>query len=198
MYRSIVVGTDGSSSAREAVTRAIALAKAGTGAGSAPAELHVVSAYHPLSGRQIEHLRAALPDRFHGEVGEDMGSRGPLSEADSLLEGTGLTYTLHDPRGGAAEAIVALATEVGADLIVVGAQGLGGTPKRRSGGVASVLAAESPVDLLVVHLPDGAEAETRTSAFGRLGEAASRFETDHPDLVRTISDVSYYLSGLGI
>lgn len=198
MYRSIVVGTDGSSSAREAVERAIALAQAGTGSGSPPAELHVVSAYHPLSSQKVAHLRSALPDRFHSAVGEDMGSRGALDEARSLLDGSGLAFTLHGVRGGAAEAIAKVAAEVGADLIVVGAAGLGSTPRRKSGGVATVLAAEAAVDLLVVHLPDGAEAETRTSALSRLGEVASRFETDHPDLVRTISDVSYYLSGLGI
>ena len=33
---------------------------------------------------------------------------------------------------------------------------------------------------------------------GRLREALSRFETDHPSLTRAINDVGYYLSGTGV
>ena len=33
---------------------------------------------------------------------------------------------------------------------------------------------------------------------GRLCEALSRFETDHPSLTRAINDVGYYLSGTGV
>src|ERR1700680_3098999 len=47
MGESIVVGTDGSASAQQAVDEAIRLAKA------LGAELHVVSAYEPLRGARI-------------------------------------------------------------------------------------------------------------------------------------------------
>ncbi|MDH4076673.1 MAG: universal stress protein [Acidimicrobiia bacterium] len=211
MYRSIVVGTDGSAGARLALRRAIAVAKAG----HQRAAVHVVSAYQPLTEPQIAYLRQALPAPFRDEVQPDMGPRAALAEASELLEAADIEFLAYDPPGAPAEAILAVAAEVGADLVLVGSHGLsraagaagGGRTGPSMGQVSARLVLDSPVDVLVVRNPVPAEPEgdagdhdreTVGSAFGRLSEAAGRFETDHPDLVRTVSDVSYYLSGLGL
>ncbi len=213
MYRSIVVGTDGSAGARLALRRAIAVATAG----HQRAAVHVVSAYQPLTDPQVAYLRQALPAPFRDEVQPDMGPRAALAEASELLAAADIEFLAYDPPGEPAEAILAVAAEVGADLVLVGSHGLsrsagavgGETTGPSMGQVSARLVLDSPVDVLVVRntVPaelegDGeAEAhdrETVGSAFGRLSEAAGKFETDHPDLVRTVNDVSYYLSGLGL
>lgn len=213
MYRSIVVGTDGSAGARLALRRAIAVATAG----HQRAAVHVVSAYQPLTEPQIAYLRQALPEPFRDEVQPDMGPRAALAEASELLEAADIEFLAYDPPGQPAEAILAVAAEVGADLVLVGSHGLSraagpagtaiGQTGPSMGQVSARLALDSPIDVLIVRNPVPAEAEgelsdhdreTKGSAFGRVSEAAGRFETDHPDLVRTVSDVSYYLSGLGL
>ena len=55
MSESIVVGTDGSDTAKRAVAEAVRLAKA------LGAQLHVVSAYEPLRGVRIEGAAEAAP-----------------------------------------------------------------------------------------------------------------------------------------
>lgn len=212
MYRSIVVGTDGSAGARLALRRAIAVATAG----HQRAAVHVVSAYQPLTEAQVAYLRQALPEPFRNEVQPDMGPRAALAEASELLEAADIEFLAYDPPGQPAEAILAVAAEVGADLVLVGSHGLSraagagangaGQTGPSMGQVSARLVLDSPVDILVVRNPvpaepegeDDHERETVGSAFGRLSEAAGKFETDHPDLVRTVSDVSYYLSGLGL
>lgn len=211
MYRSIVVGTDGSAGAHLALLRAAAVAAAG----HQRAAVHVVSAYQPLTDAQLAYLRQALPAPFRDEVQPDMGPRAALAEASELLAAADIEFLAYDPPGEPAEAILAVAAEVGADLVLVGSHGLsrsagaaaGGQPGPSMGRVSARLVLDSPVDVLVVRNPipaepDGEAAEqdreTMGSAFGRLSEAAGKFETNHPDLVRTVSDVSYYLSGLGL
>lgn len=195
MYRSIVVGTDGSASARNAVARAAELATAGSGE---PATVHLVSAYQPLGKDQIAYLQEAVPPQFRDKVTADMAPRVALAEAARLLDLAGVAHTEADVHSAPADAIRGVAHEADADLIIVGSRGLGSSHRlRTTGSVASSLAHGSTTDVLIVQPADDDE-ESETSALGRLGEAASRFESDHPDLVKTVSDISYYLSGLGI
>ena len=194
MYRTIVVGTDGSVDALGAVRRAVQLAQQEPEA----VVVHLVSAYQPLSKSQVAYLRNAVPEEFRERVRADMSPRVALSDATKLLDGAGIAHTTHEPHQPPVEAILAVAKEVDADLIIVGSQGLGSGRRLVLGGIAATLASDAPIDVLITRQHQTSEPESVTSALGRLSEAASRFETDHPDLVRTISDVSYYLSGMGI
>ena len=53
-YQTVLVGTDGSESSFRAVDRAAAVAK------DADATLVIVTAYHPLSKREMDQARSAL------------------------------------------------------------------------------------------------------------------------------------------
>ncbi|HEX4564742.1 MAG TPA: universal stress protein, partial [Solirubrobacteraceae bacterium] len=55
MFRSIVVGTDGSETATEAVRQAVELA------GSIGASVELVSAYEPVSAQRLAEERRAAP-----------------------------------------------------------------------------------------------------------------------------------------
>ncbi len=126
-YRRILVGTDGSDSAIRAVTHA------GWLAGALGADLLVSHAY--------------------AEAREDPG--GPRNMGASVLRDACALVTKADPTpllrpGEAAEALVGLAREEGADLVVVGNRGLG---NRRvlMGTVPGRVAQRAPCDVLVAH-----------------------------------------------
>jgi nucleotide-binding universal stress UspA family protein len=138
MYTSIVVGIDGSPTAEIALERAIEFARA------PGARLHVVSAYEPtpakVSGAPAEEFQA--PSDFKADaVLERALDRGGIE---------GLAVEQHAPKGSAADAIVGVAQEMKADLIVVGSVGMKG-PKRVFGSVPNRVAHRAPCDVLIVH-----------------------------------------------
>jgi nucleotide-binding universal stress UspA family protein len=129
----IVVGTDGSQTARRAVVVAAELARA------LGAELHLVHGFRdpaagqgsPASGdRWREANEAVLADAL----------------ADPALEG--VRAQGHTVAGGAVEALVSVATETEADLIVVGNRGMHG-PTGSLDSVAGRVAMAAPCHLLV-------------------------------------------------
>jgi len=203
MYRSIVVGTDGSPSAAKALRRAGQLAKA---AGTQDCTVHVVCAYTPLSSTQLEQARNAVPEALRCGLGEDMAATAAISEAEATLSEAEVQYSTHTEVGQAPAAILDRAANVNAEIIIVGSRGLSPDGDSRTGSVSSALIADADIDVLVVRSPTisagsgevDEDAETLASNLGRLGEALGRLETNHPNLVKTINDVSYYLSGMGI
>lgn len=107
MYRTIVAGTDGSSTAQEAVAHACALAAA-TGA-----SLHVVSAYAATPPAGPPSSVRALPDQ-----------RG---RADAVLEhclmrlpAGGARLRVQARPGEARDVLLSVVDEVSADLLVLG------------------------------------------------------------------------------
>ena len=143
MYSSIVVGIDASPTAERALERAIAIAR------DSGARLHLVSAYEPLPAKVTGGAPAAedfvAPSSFKADA--------VLERAlDRAREG-GLEVEQHAPKGSAADAIVSVAEQAGADLIVIGSVGMQG-PKRIFGSVPNKVSHRSPCDLLIVHTAD--------------------------------------------
>jgi nucleotide-binding universal stress UspA family protein len=143
-YRTVVVGTDGSSTAEEAVRHA------GRLAGAAGARLVAVTAYHP-HGRGgddddvPEEVRWMVGDRATAEI-EARRARTLATEA-----GAGEVVVRAEP-GDPVDVILATAQEFDADLVVVGSKGLA-TPATRFllGSVAGAVSHHAPCDVLVVH-----------------------------------------------
>ena len=137
MSESIVVGTDGSDTAKRAVAEATRVAKA------LGADLHVVSAYEPLRGVRIagaaEDL-APLPDAL---------VESTLAQAAATVRLGGVEVTTHALRGDPADALMEIAAEVGASTIVVGSQGMHGA-KRVLGSVPNTVSHKARCNVLVV------------------------------------------------
>jgi len=143
MFQSIVVGTDGSATATEAVHRAYELARL------LAADLHVVSAYRPpalvlaatadpgSSSALVEWAAAAQDDVRHLLDDVAAGLTGPV------------TVTTHAVAGHPATAILSVAEAVGADLIVVGNRGMKGT-RRVLGSIPNHVSHHADCDVLVV------------------------------------------------
>ncbi len=142
-YRTVVVGTDGSDSSLRAVDKAGQIA-AGSGA-----KVIVATAYFP----QGEDHRAA-------EVLKDEGYQMPgnapiyaiLREAKDRAKAAGATDVEEKAIVGApVDALVDLAQEVNADLLVVGNVGLSTIAGRLLGSVPANVARRSKTDVLIVH-----------------------------------------------
>lgn len=142
-YQTVVVGTDGSDSSLRAVDRA------GQIAAGAHARLIVTTAYFP----QSEDARAA--DLLKDE-GYKMSGNAPiyaiLREAKDRAKAAGAENIEEKAVVGApVDALVELAEEVNADLLVVGNVGLSTIAGRLLGSVPANVARRSKTDVLIVH-----------------------------------------------
>jgi nucleotide-binding universal stress UspA family protein len=145
MFRAIVVGTDGSATASEAVRRARVLAEAFA------ADLHVVNAYKPpalvMATTAEPGLMPSALVEWEAAASED--SRRLLDTVADELIGVGASVTTHAVAAHPATAILSVAESVGADLIVVGNRGMQGT-RRVLGSVPNHISHHAPCDVLVV------------------------------------------------
>jgi nucleotide-binding universal stress UspA family protein len=141
MFRTIVVGTDGSATADVAVTRAAELAAL---CGS---QLHIVSAYTP---KQVSTPSGS------GLEGENYGwVQGAESEVDATLDGArrlatskGAEAVTHAERGDPADVVLEVAKDVSAELVVVGNKGM---QRRILGSVPNTISHRADCDVLIIH-----------------------------------------------
>ena len=149
MFRSIVVGTDGSTTATEAVRRAQTLA------GAFSAELHVVSAYRPpavvLAAAAEPGFMSSAVVEWEAAAGDDV--RGFLDGVAGELSGAGVSVTTHAVPAHPATALLSVAEAVHADLIVVGNRGMKGT-RRLLGSIPNNVSHHATCDVLVVDTVD--------------------------------------------
>ncbi|GFG75694.1 universal stress protein [Mycobacterium botniense] len=141
-YRTVVVGTDGSDSSLRAVDRAGNIA-------GANAKLVIATAYLP----QPEDSRAAdvLKDESY-KVSGTAPIYAILREARDRAKAAGATDIEERPIAGApVDALVDLAEEVKADLLVVGNVGLSTIAGRLLGSVPANVARRAKTDVLIVH-----------------------------------------------
>lgn len=141
-YRTVVVGTDGSDSSLRAVDRA------GTIAGT-DAKLIVATAHLP----QHEDPRAAdvLKDESY-KVAGSAPIYAILREASDRAKAAGAKNVEERSVVGApVDALVGLAEEVKADLLVVGNVGLSTIAGRLLGSVPANVSRRAKTDVLIVH-----------------------------------------------
>lgn len=142
MYSCIVVGTDGSSTADRAVHAAADVARQNGAA------LHVVTAFRSGTSGMAQGTGAALVDSGVGGAVRQEAARQVGEEAQTHW-GDGLEIQLHQAGGDPADAIVAVADKVGADLIVVGSKGMHGA-RRVLGSVPNSVSHAASCDVLIV------------------------------------------------
>jgi nucleotide-binding universal stress UspA family protein len=141
MFKSIVVGTNGTETADIAVNRAVELAKL-TGA-----TLHVVSAYEPAPA----HVGGSRPPAEAAEwaISPHFKVDAVLDRATDIAKGGGIEIEVHGPKGDAASAILSVAEEAKADLIVLGSKGMQGA-RRVLGSVPNKVSHRAPCDVMIV------------------------------------------------
>jgi nucleotide-binding universal stress UspA family protein len=141
MFKSIVVGTDGSETADIALRRAIELAALTGG------KLHVVSAYEPAPARVGGNRPVAEASEW--TVGSDFKVEAVLQRAQDEANAGSVDFEVHAPKGDAADSLIAAAKEHDADLIVLGSRGMRGA-RRVLGSVPNKVSHNAPCDVLIV------------------------------------------------
>jgi nucleotide-binding universal stress UspA family protein len=145
-YRTIVVGTDGSPLSSPTVARAAWLAA------HDDADLVIVCAYSALSRRQeARNVATVGGDTRIGQVLGRAAANDAVSTAVSVAHDRGATVSaslLVD--GEPAEALLSVAEERGADLIVVGARQDVSITERLLGTVATEVVRRAPCEVLIV------------------------------------------------
>jgi nucleotide-binding universal stress UspA family protein len=140
MGETIVVGTDGSDTAQQAVAEAVRLAKA------LDAELHLVTAFEPLRRSKVHAPEGA--QKFYGPMSNEL-ARSTIDDAASRVRAAGVKVEPHMVQRDPADALLDVAKEVGANLIVVGSQGMSGA-RRLLGSVPNKVSHEARCNVLIV------------------------------------------------
>ena len=144
MFQSIVVGTDGSQTAGEAVREAIELAKA------VGASIELVSAYEPVSNQRLREEARQAPEDMQWMVNPREDVDATLREAAEQVEEAGVSVNTYAREGDPADAILDVAEERGADLIVVGNKGMTGAKRFLLGSVPNKVSHHAPCSVLII------------------------------------------------
>jgi nucleotide-binding universal stress UspA family protein len=135
----IVLGYDDTEPSKRALERAVDLVKA---FGSKLYVTSVAPTLEPASGRGTGGIDPTDPPEKH---------RAELDTARQYLEGQGVQAEYQAAIGEPADTIVALASQRGADLIVVGTRELGLLQRLLGQSVSDAVAHQARCDVLIVH-----------------------------------------------
>ena len=144
MFERIVVGTDGSETATEAVRQAIELAKLTN------SKLDLVAAFEPVPQSRLREEHQEVPGDIQYAV-------GPREDVNTILEGAagmakqgGVDAERYPREGDPADAILDVAEDTGADLIVVGNKGMTGAKRFLLGSVPNKVSHHAPCGVYIV------------------------------------------------
>lgn len=145
MFGSIVVGTDGSDTAQEAVRQAIELARID---GSA---LEIVSAYEPVSAQRLRDEAVETPKDLQWSISPREDVDETLSAVEEQAKAAGVqTVRTFARQGDPADAILDVAEEQGSGLIVVGNKGMTGAKRFLLGSVPNKVSHHAPCSVLII------------------------------------------------
>ena len=144
MFGSIVIGTDGSETAKEAVRQATELAK------TLGSRIYLVSAYEPVPEGRLREERQEVPEDLQWMVNPREDVNATLEQTGEALQEDGIDVETHAREGDPADAILDVAEEKGADLIVVGNKGMTGAKRFLLGSVPNKVSHHAPCSVMII------------------------------------------------
>ena len=144
MFRSIVAGTDGSETADEAVGAAVDLAAL------IGAALALVCAYEPVTGQRARAGSRGVPSDLQWLVNPRAEVDSTLARAAERARAAGVDAREFAREGDPADAILDVAEELGADLIVVGNKGMTGARRFLLGSVPNRVSHHAPCAVMII------------------------------------------------
>jgi nucleotide-binding universal stress UspA family protein len=144
MFKSIVVGTDGSDTATQAVRQAVDLARA------VGAKLEIVSAYEPVPEQRLKAEQRTAPEDLQWAINPREDVDATLESVIALARDNGVSADIYPRRGDPADAILDVAEEQGADLIIVGNKGMTGAKRFLLGSVPNKVSHHAPCSVLII------------------------------------------------
>lgn len=144
MFERIVVGTDGSETAAEAVRQAVELARLVGG------RLEIVSAYEPVPPARLRSEAQQAPPDVQWAINPREDVDSTLAAAAQVAESAGVQAAVHARQGDPADAILDVAEETRAHLIVVGNKGMTGAKRFLLGSVPNKISHHAPCGVLII------------------------------------------------
>jgi len=144
MFKSIVVGTDGSDTATQAVRQAVELARV------VGAKVELVSAYEPVPAGRLREERRDAPEDVQWAINPREDVDATLQSAAEVAQAAGVPFGVYPRQGDPADAILDVAEEQEADLIVVGNKGMTGAKRFLLGSVPNKVSHHAPCSVLII------------------------------------------------
>jgi nucleotide-binding universal stress UspA family protein len=144
MFDRIVVGTDGSETATEAVRTAVELAKL------TDAKLEIVSAYEPIPQSRLREEGAGITGDVSHAINPREDVQFVLDKAAAQAKKANVDVVTHPREGDPADAILDVAEENDADLVMVGNKGMTGARRFLLGSVPNKISHHAPCDVWIV------------------------------------------------
>jgi len=144
MFKSIVVGTDGSDTATQAVRQAVDLAR------SIGATLELVSAYEPVSAQRLREERRETPEDLQWAINPREDVDATLEAAAEIARESGVEVNVYPRQGDPADAVLDVAEEQEADLVIVGNKGMTGAKRFLLGSVPNKISHHAPCSVLII------------------------------------------------
>ncbi len=144
MFKSIVVGTDGSDTAGQAVRQAVDLARA------VGAKIELVSAYEPVPAQRLREERREAPEDLQWAISPREDVDATLDAAAKIVREAGVAVDIYPRLGDPADAILDVAEEREADLIVVGNKGMTGAKRFLLGSVPNKVSHHAPCSVMII------------------------------------------------
>ena len=144
MFKSIVVGTDGSDTANQAVRQAVELALA------VDASIDLVSAYAPVPAQRLSEERRQAPEDLQWAITPREDVDATLAAAAEIAQQAGVNVEVFPRQGDPADAILDVAEERDADLIIVGNKGMTGAKRFLLGSVPNKVSHHAPCSVLII------------------------------------------------
>jgi nucleotide-binding universal stress UspA family protein len=144
MFNTIVVGTDGSETAAQAVRQAVDMA------GALGAKLELVTAYAPVAEQRLRAERRDAPADVRWATNPRREVEAWLADSAEDAKAAGVSVSTHARQGDPADAIIEVAEKRKADLIVVGNKGMTGAKRFLLGSVPNKVSHHAPCSVLIV------------------------------------------------
>lgn len=161
VYKKILVGADGSSTAMSAVEMASGLASK---LGAVPT---IVTAYEPPSEQEMKAMRSGASDAistwnmtkeqketprgFEWRIAGAAQAEDILERASDHASKMGVEAEVRAVEGPPVDTLIDIAESENFDLIVVGSVGMAGAKRFMLGNVPNRLSHHTPVDILILH-----------------------------------------------
>lgn len=140
----MIVGTDGSDTASEAVRQATELAR------TVGAKVYLVSAYEPVPDSRLRAERLQVPDNLQWMVNPREDVDRTLEQCAAQMRAAGLEVETLAREGDPADSILDVAEEKRADLIVIGNKGMTGAKRFLLGSVPNKVSHHAPCSVLII------------------------------------------------
>jgi nucleotide-binding universal stress UspA family protein len=141
---SIVAGTDGSDTAAEAVRQATELAR------TLGAKIYLVSAYEPVPESRLRAERFQVPEDLQWMINPREDVERTLEDGAEAMRAAGVEVETLAREGDPADAILDVAEEKGADLIVIGNKGMTGAKRFLLGSVPNKVSHHAPCSVMII------------------------------------------------